>query len=450
MSKLFGTDGIRGVANVDLTCDLALKTAVAAAGVLVKHMHKKPKILIGQDTRASGDMLACAMAAGFTSAGADVVLIGVVPTPAVAYLVREMSADAGVMISASHNPAKYNGIKIFSGDGYKLPDAIEDEIEALILDNDVKPSEDIIPGCVIKDENAVNLYIDYLVSCADSDLKGFKIILDTANGSASVTAEKVFKALGAEVITYHNKPDGLNINKNCGSTHINEISDLVKENGADIGIAFDGDADRCLAVDQDGREIDGDKIIAYLALYMKSRGELNKNRVVVTVLSNMGFIKTLKGRGIEAICAKVGDRYVLEEMKKDSLSIGGEQSGHVILLDKNTTGDGQITAIMLLCALKEFKDKSSSICDIFTPYPQVQLNVRAQNDEKEFLENDKEFIMAVKEAGRLLNDNGRVLVRPSGTEPKVRVMVEGSDLTLVEKIANDLAQLAEKRIAAYR
>lgn len=444
MGLLFGTDGIRGLANKDLTCDLAHRTAVACTVYLIRNK-KRPHVIIGQDTRASGDMLALSMAAGFCSCGADVTLLGVAPTPAVAYLVRHLGADAGVMISASHNPAPYNGIKIFSCDGYKLTDQAEEELEQMIY-NGVTPPADAVPGSFRQDENAIDAYISHVVSSADTDLSGMRITVDCANGAAFATARRIFEGLGVHAEYFHDRPNGLNINKHCGSTHMEEAAKQVCLGKAGLGFSFDGDTDRCLAVDGAGRLIDGDHILAVLALYLKSRKRLAKDTVAATIMSNMGFLNMLKARGIDTRATRVGDRYVLEAMRGEGLSIGGESSGHVILLDSNTTGDGQLTAVMFLCALKSMGMTPAEAADIFTPYPQVQFNVPASKEQKAFLSEDAEFQAAVKEASARLSGEGRVLVRPSGTEPKLRIMVEGADKVLVEQLANSLVLLASKRI----
>lgn len=445
LGRLFGTDGIRGIANADLSCELALKTARATAQVLMKKSTKKPKVIIGADTRASGDMLTMAMASGFASAGAEVVLLGVVPTPAVSYLVKLYKADIGVVISASHNPAKYNGIKLFNGEGYKLADEIEDEIENLIFSGDANVHE--TPGFIIKKSDAVQDYVEYLLKSANSTrLDGLKVVIDCANGASSDTVNFLFNELGAIVEIINNEPNGLNINKGCGSTHIDVISKAVIEHKADIGISFDGDADRCLAVDENGEILDGDRIIAALAIEMKNKGKLKKNTVVVTTLSNMGFTKTMRDNGIEVLATRVGDRYVLEEMIKEGLSLGGEQSGHVILLDTNTTGDGQLTALSLLSLLKHTKQKASYITNLVKPFPQIQTNIKADKGQKSFLAEDIIFNSEVSKAANELGNNGRVLVRPSGTEPLVRIMVEGTELEMVEKISSHLTEVACERL----
>jgi len=444
MGLLFGTDGIRGVANKDLTCDLANRTAMACTVYLARNK-KRPHIIIGQDTRKSGDMLALAMAAGFCSCGADVTLLGVTPTPAVAFLVRHMEADAGVMISASHNPAPYNGIKIFSSDGYKLSDQAEEELEQMIY-NGVTPPADTVPGAFVQNERAIDAYIRHVVSAADTDLSGMHITVDCANGAAYATARRIFESLGVHAHFFHDRPDGLNINRRCGSTHLEEASAQVLRCGAELGFSFDGDTDRCLAVDGSGRPISGDHILGVLALYLKKRRKLAKNAVAATVMSNMGFLSMLKEHGVDTHATRVGDRYVLEAMRSEGLSLGGESSGHVILLDKNTTGDGQLTAVMFMCALRGMGISPGQAADIFTPYPQAQYNVPASKEQKAFLAEDAAFLSAVEAASARLGDKGRVLVRPSGTEPKLRIMVEGVDADLVEELANSLVLLANKRI----
>ena len=354
MGRLFGTDGARGVANSEITCELAMQIGRAAAMVLTENLDHRPRVMIGMDTRASGEMLEAALSAGLCSVGADVLLLGVVPTPAVAYLVKAYNYDAGVMISASHNPCEYNGIKIFQSTGYKLPDVLENEIEAIILDEAKGPpvmvGGDV--GRVTRAANAVDDYIKHLLSTTDVRCDGLKIALDCANGSSSVSARTVFESLGAECIVIADNPDGVNINKDCGSTHMGALQKCVLENGCDLGFAFDGDADRMLAVDHTGNLVDGDRAIALCAKYMQNNGTLKKDTAVVTVMSNMGFFKFCDENGIHCERTKVGDRYVLENMLENGYSIGGEQSGHIIFLDYATTGDGQLSAIQVLKVLK--------------------------------------------------------------------------------------------------
>lgn len=448
MGRLFGTDGARGVANSELTCELAMKIGRAAAMVLTESCAHKPKVLIGMDTRASSHMLAAAIGAGLCSVGADVLIIDVVPTPAVAFLVKEYDYDAGVMISASHNPCEYNGIKIFQGNGYKLPDELENEIEEIILDETKVPPV-VLGGDVGKisfSSKAVDDYIFHLAMTADGDFKGMKIALDCANGSASVTARALFTRLGAKCCIINETPNGTNINENCGSTHLEQLQKFVVENNCDIGFAFDGDADRLLVVDENGEVVDGDKIIAVCSKFMKENNKLKNNTAVVTVMSNMGFFKFCEKNGINCIKTKVGDRYVLEEMVKNGYVIGGEQSGHIIFLDYATTGDGQMSAIQVLNVLKSTGKKISELASEMQVYPQVLINVRVSNFGKARLDKDEEVQLAIREASEELGDTGRVLVRVSGTEPLVRVMLEGEDYNQIKSLAESIAKVIEERL----
>lgn len=445
MGRLFGTDGARGVANTELTCELAIAIGRAAAAVLTEETHHRPYILIGKDTRISSDMLEAALTAGICSIGADAVPLGVVPTPAVACLVRRYKADAGIMISASHNPVEYNGIKIFNGEGYKLPDRIEEKIEAAVLDKNPagktaappKTGGDI--GRVLPIPSAESDYIEYLKSTAGGSLSGLRIAVDCANGSASATAKKLFSALGADVEVINASPDGININAGCGSTHIGMLSGYVRQNSFDIGVAFDGDADRCIAVDETGGVIDGDKLLAIFAADLKASGKLKNNTVAVTILSNLGLFKFCEGAGIKMSATKVGDRYVLEEMLKNGYVIGGEQSGHIIFLDHATTGDGQLSALQLLRILKNSGKKASELAAIMTTYPQVSVNVKVEPEAKKRFSSDARISKAVAEAETSLGGEGRVIVRPSGTEPLIRVMVEGKDSSVIKGIADGVA-----------
>lgn len=448
MGRLFGTDGVRGVANTELTCELAMKIGRATAMVLTDEKHSKPRVLIGQDTRISSTMLESAIAAGLCSVGADVMTLGVVPTPAVAYLVKKYGYDAAVMISASHNPCEYNGIKIFKSDGYKLPDMIEEQIEAIILDEVDKPPLKIggAVGKVSESENTVHDYIEHLIGTVDTDFSGMHIALDCANGSASVSAEKLFTSLGAKCDMLSDKPDGVNINGNCGSTHLENLSQYVKENHLMAGFAFDGDADRMLAIDENGEVVDGDKIIAICAKYMKQEKKLEKDTAVVTVMTNMGFYKFCDENSILYEATKVGDRYVLETMLQKGYSIGGEQSGHVIFLDYATTGDGQLTALQVLRVMKKTGKTLSELAKCMTVYPQVMVNVKVSNMGKARYAYDEEIKLAIKSAKKELGDKGRVLVRVSGTEPLVRVMLEGEDQKQIEKLANEIAQVVKERL----
>lgn len=450
MGRLFGTDGVRGVANDSLTPELALQIGRAAAMVLIKESKSdKPTVLIGKDTRASGDMIEAALTAGFTSIGCNVLSVGIVPTPAVAYLVCKYGCEAGVMISASHNPCEYNGIKIFQKTGYKLDDDIEEEIESIILDN----SQEIpamLGGKVgnrLYCKTAVNDYIDHVVSTASVRFDGLSIALDCANGSASVCAKEIFTALGAKCLMLSDTPDGVNINDNCGSTHPEELMHFVKDAGLDLGLAFDGDADRMLAVDENGELIDGDKVIAICAKRMKDEGKLVKDTAVVTVMSNMGFFKFCKENGIECAKTAVGDRYVLERMLKDGYNIGGEQSGHVIFLDYASTGDGELSGVQLVETVVKSGKKLSELAQIMQVYPQVLINVKVTPEGKQKYNNDEYIISAVQEAEMELSGDGRVLVRVSGTEPLVRVMLEGADIDQITKLGNSIADVVRERLS---
>lgn len=448
MGRLFGTDGVRGIANKELTPELAFKIGQAGAYVLTKNSGERPSILVGKDTRISGDILECALTAGLCSVGAKVVSVGVIPTPAIAYLVKECGFSAGVMISASHNPFEHNGIKFFSSDGYKLSDETEERIEAIILDNAeeiVCPTHEGI-GYRKFDDTLIEKYIDFAVSTAGVRFDGLKVAIDCANGASSVTAKRALEKLGAEVFVSNDKPDGININDGCGSTHLGAISDFVKVSGADVGLAFDGDADRVLAVDENGTEVDGDKIMAICALDMKKQGNLPDNTIVATVMSNLGFFKMGEEKGISIKQTKVGDRYVLEEMLKCGHKIGGEQSGHVILLDHNTTGDGLVTGIALLSVIKREGKKLSELAKVMQVYPQVLVNATVRNEFKS--EEKYMAVSEIREAIEKLNAEfdgcGRVLIRPSGTEPLVRVMIEGQDIDVITSRAKELAALMEK------
>ena len=449
MGRLFGTDGIRGIANKDLPCELATQLGRAAAKVLTNKSNRHPRVLIGKDTRLSSDMLETAMAAGLCSIGASVVTLGVVPTPAVAYLVEKYKADAGVMISASHNSFEYNGIKIFSGDGYKLPDDLEEKIEDIILGKeDISqecPAEDGI-GTVSHAENAVRDYIDHVKNTVHFSLDGLKIAIDAANGSASATAETLFTELGAQVTMLHHKPDGINVNRDCGSTHMESLIDYVKTHQVDAGVAFDGDADRCLMVDEQGNFVDGDFIMAICAMDMKSPGKLAGNAVVGTIMTNLGFQRFCEENGMKFEATKVGDRYVLEEMRLDGYNFGGEQSGHVIFRDFATTGDGQLTACQLLSLLRRREAKLSSLATLMQRFPQTMVNIQVSPEGKLAFYTDHKVKEAIDRAAQTLGRDGRIIVRPSGTEPLLRVMVEGQDEALIEKLAQDVAQVIREEL----
>lgn len=449
MGRLFGTDGARGIANTEISCELAMKIGRAAAMVLSKsNPDKKLKVLIGTDTRKSADMLSSAIAAGLCSVGCDVLLLGVVPTPAVAFLVKEYSYDAGVMISASHNPCEYNGIKIFQSTGYKLPDAMEEEIEAIILDEVKQPPLKIggEVGSITSGTNAVKDYIKHIESTAIAHFYGTRVALDCANGSASVTANELFRRLGCECTVINCRPDGVNINKDCGSTHIEDLQKYVAENGFDLGFAFDGDADRLLCVDSDGQLVDGDKIMAICAKAKKDRNTLNANTLVATVMSNMGLFEFCKNNGINCEKTKVGDRYVLERMLEGGFHVGGEQSGHVIFLDYATTGDGQLTAVQILNVIRSTGKTLKELAVEIEIFPQVLMNVKVSALGKLRLFEDKDIKIAIEEAEKELGDTGRVLVRASGTEPLVRVMIEGRDEKQINRLATQISEVVRERL----
>lgn len=447
MGRLFGTDGARGIANAELTCELAMNIGRAAAFVLTNENVKHPKVLIGKDTRASSNMLEMALAAGLCSVGADVVLAGFVPTPAVAFLINDSGADAGVMISASHNPCEYNGIKLFNNNGFKLPDAIEEQIESLVLD-DMSPIQ--LPtggdvGNVFPRHDYVNKYIEHILSTTDTRLDGMRIALDCSNGSASYTAEKIFTSLGAQCHIMHDNPDGVNINANCGSTHMDGLIDYVNGHQMDLGLAFDGDSDRCLAVDEKGNLIDGDMLIAAFAKDMKERGTLNGDTAVVTVMSNIGFKHFARENGIHVAETGVGDRYVLEEMVKHNFSIGGEQSGHIIFREFATTGDGQLTGVQFASIMARTGKKASELAGVMQAFPQTMVNVKASPALKELLKTDETIKAAITGVADRLGDDGRILVRASGTEPLIRVMIEGKNIKEIAAMAKEVAAVIESK-----
>ena len=444
MRKLFGTDGVRGIANHDLTPELAFKLGKYGAHVLINGK-KKARIVIGRDTRISGDLLEHALISGILSAGCDALCIGVVPTPAVAYLTRVLKADAGVVISASHNPVEFNGIKFFNEEGFKLPDSVELEIEKYIegkLKIETLPVGENIGLCEYHKE-AEALYQEYIMSTITGDLKGLRVAVDAANGAAYKVGVKTLQKLGAEVTSIHHEPNGLNINANCGSTHPEQVSQLVKVIGGDIGLAYDGDADRLIAIDENGEIVDGDKIMAICGLHLHRKGKLKDKTIVSTVMSNLGFIKALEAEGLKTIQTNVGDRYVLEAMKENNYSLGGEQSGHVIFLDYNTTGDGLLTAVQLLNVMKETGKSLSELASVMTVYPQVLKNARVANDQKNAYKTDEAIQKKISELEEAMKGQGRVLIRPSGTEPLVRVMLEGQDLEDLNQYASDLVDLIE-------
>lgn len=448
MGRLFGTDGARGVAITELTCELAMQIGRAAALVLTKKMSHKPVIYIGKDTRISSDILESALVAGICSVGADAKLLGVVPTPAVASLVRMNEADAGVMISASHNSVEFNGIKLFSATGYKLSDDIEEEIEALILDRPegMKLQSGTAVGRVSTYETAAKDYIHYLKRSIKTQFGGLRVAIDCANGSSSVSARQLFEELGAEVLMISDTPDGTNINKDCGSTHTENLMEYVVEKGCDLGLAFDGDADRCLAVDENGELVDGDKLIAIFAKAYKDKGILKKDTAVVTVMTNLGFSHFAKANGVQVATTKVGDRYVLEKMLQGGFNIGGEQSGHIIFLDEATTGDGELSGIKLMEIMAESGKKLSELATVMEHFPQVMINVKIAAKDREMWKNDPEITDLIEQREAALGDNGRILVRESGTEPLIRVMLEGKDFRQINTFAMEIAEKIKDKV----
>ena len=449
MGRLFGTDGIRGIANTELGCDKAMTIGRAAAIVLSKGLEKRPTIIIGSDTRASSEMLGAAVSAGICSAGANVIMLGVVPTPAVAYLVNLLNADAGVMISASHNPFEYNGIKIFNSDGFKLPDALEEEIEDIILGVETVDSDPPVGGEIGRinyKKDAIALYQEHVKSSVGECFDGLNIAIDCANGSSSVSAEKLFVELGANVHMLSNHPNGTNINKDCGSTHMERLQKYVLDNKLDCGLAFDGDADRFLCVDELGNIIDGDMIMAICALDMKKHGKLLHNTVVGTIMTNFGFTKFCNEHDITFIATKVGDRFVLEEMNLCNYALGGEQSGHIIFREFATTGDGQLTAVQLLSIMVKEKKSLSELASVMTKAPQTMINLTISANGKRLFYTDAAIKKAIDDASAELGSTGRIVVRPSGTEPLIRVMAEGEDIEFIENIAKNVADVIQERL----
>ena len=443
---MFGTDGVRGVAGSELTIELATQLGQAGAYVLTKEQEHQPTIIVGCDTRISGGMLASALMAGICSVGANAIYVGVVPTPAIAYLTRKHKVDAGVVISASHNPMEFNGIKFFNGDGYKLSDALEDEIEALIhsnMDGVTLPTGSGV-GRIdyrfdLKDE-----YVEFMKKCVPVDLKGLKIVVDCAEGASYYTSVRTLEDLGANLIPIHITPDGPNINANCGSTHMDELQARVVYEKADLGIAFDGDADRMLAVDENGKMVDGDQLMAICGNYMKEKGTLKKNTIVVTVMTNLGFTLMGEEKGIHVEKTRVGDRYVLENMLQNGYNIGGEQSGHIIFLDDNTTGDGLLSALHLLQVMVETGRKLSDLAAVMEVLPQALVNAKVPNHKKDKFMEYAEISDAIKKVEERFGGEGRVLIRPSGTEPLVRVMIEGKNQEEIDSEAKKLADLITK------
>ena len=451
MRKYFGTDGIRRIANTELSPELVYRVAKAGAYVLSKHSTKTPTILIGRDTRISGTLIESAMVAGFLSYGANVKLLGVIPTPGVAYLTRKFQADASVVISASHNTFEFNGIKYFSNKGTKIPDEIEEEIEDVMdsgkLDELSAVSEKIGVSEVRTD--LLDEYVYFFRKNFDDNIEklnrpDFKVVIDTANGATYKVADKVFKTLGINHVIINNNPNGVNINDGCGSTHLEMLKDYVVKNKMSLGIAYDGDGDRCLAVDENGEEIDGDKLLAIISDYLKKHGKLAKDTIVATVMSNLGLNKYAEKENLQFIQTKVGDRYVLEEMLKNGYNLGGEQSGHVILLDYNPTGDGILTSLMLIQAILESGKKASELGAMVQKYPQVLINAKVDSNNKYDYEKNAEIKKAIEDLEKEFAGNGRVLIRPSGTEPLVRVMIEGKDINVIEAKAKKIADMIEK------
>ena len=443
MGRMFGTDGVRGVANAELTPELAMKLGKCGAYVLTKENAHKPTIIVGCDTRISGGMLANALMAGICSVGADAVYLGVLPTPAVAFLTRKYKVDAGVMISASHNPVEFNGIKFFNGEGQKLSDAMEDEIEALIREGmeDIPHPVGTLVGNVKYRLNAKEDYIKYVQRRVPVDLTGMKVVADCAEGAAHYTAIETLKDLGADIVAIHTDPDGTNINVNCGSTHMEELQARVVYEKAAVGLAFDGDADRLLAVDENGRVVDGDVLMAICGNYMKEKGLLKKDTIVGTVMSNLGFLLMGKERGIHIEQTKVGDRYVLERMLEAGYNLGGEQSGHIIFLDDSTTGDGLLSALHLLQVMVDTGKSLSELASVMEVLPQALVNAKVPNHKKERYMEYPEIAEAIRAVEEKFQGSGRVLIRPSGTEPLVRVMIEGKDKAAIRGEAERLAKL---------
>lgn len=456
MARLFGTDGVRGVANVDLTCELAYRLGQASVAFMGK------TIVLGKDTRKSGDMLEAAVVAGITSAGGDALLAGVIPTPAVALLTRELHADGGIVISASHNPPEYNGIKFFDAQGFKLPDAVEDEIEQFIAEGGLegavervlKQGEEAsmpagaLVGVAVEVEDACEMYIDHVVNSIQAqgiDFSGLHVALDTGHGASSLTSAEALRRLGAEVTVINDDFDGNDINVECGSTHLGPLSELMAESGADVGIAHDGDADRVMMLAVDGTEIDGDMMEAVLAVDLKNRGCLPGNVAVSTVMTNLGFVHAMREAGIEVLQTKVGDRYVLEAMREGGYVLGGEQSGHMILLERNSTGDGLMTACQFLAAVRRSEKPVEEAIKVMTRFPQTLINVRVK--DKHALDGNEAIWGAVRAAEEAMGDSGRVLVRTSGTEPLVRVMVEAETQDVADAHARTIADVVEAQLA---
>lgn len=444
MGKYFGTDGIRGVVNVELDAHLAFKVGRAVAYALAQQTNHRTKILIGKDTRISSDMLEAALIAGICSSGSDVESLGVIPTPAVAYLTIKHKADAGIVISASHNPYEHNGIKIFAGGGYKLSDELEARVEEYIdhVDDLPRATHNNIGQVLQAVTDPVEEYTDHIADTIKGDLSGLRVVVDCANGASSATAANLFRKLKLDASIRYYEPDGCNINDRCGSTHLEALQEMVIKGGYDVGVAFDGDADRCLIVDDKGEVLDGDRIMAVCAAELKKQQKLRGNAFVATILSNMGLHAYAKERGMHIVCSDVGDRYVLEKMLENGYILGGEQSGHIIFLEYATTGDGQLTAVQFLKMLKDSGKRASEIASEVVPWPQIMINVKVPTALKYSLANRTEVQDAIEKEQKSLGE-GRILVRPSGTEPLVRVMVEGVDKARVYGAAESVAKVIE-------
>ena len=454
MRKYFGTDGIRRIANTELTPSLVYRVAKAGACALSKQTDHTPTILIGRDTRISGTLIESAMTAGFLSYGANVISLGIIPTPGVAYLTKKLKADASVVISASHNTYEFNGVKYFSNKGMKIPDELEEEIEAVMDSNELENKHTAVNEKIGVAEVRTDLLDEYVYFFRKNfeeefesfNSENFVVALDTANGATSVVADKVFTALGIKHYIMNNTPNGVNINENCGSTHLDMLKKYVVENNCNLGIAYDGDGDRCLAVDENGEEVDGDKILAIISNYMKEKGTLKKDTVVATVMSNLGLKKYAESNNMNLIQTKVGDRYVLEEMLKNGYNLGGEQSGHIIFLDYNPTGDGILTSLMLIRVMLEKQKKVSELSKIIQIYPQVLVNAKVSSSKKENYKEDPEIQQEINNLEKEFSGNGRVLIRPSGTEPLIRVMIEGENQNYIKQKAENLAKLIEQKL----
>jgi len=449
MARMFGTDGVRGIANAELTCEMAYMLGQASATVLASDVHR-PTILVGRDTRLSGEMLESAMVAGICSVGARAVLIGIMPTPAIAYLTRYYEADAGCVISASHNTVEYNGIKYFDKEGHKLPDAIEDQIETIVkngLPKDFKLPVGPHVGRPIRQYNAARRYIDFLLDTMDVRLDSLHVVLDCANGASYDIAPAVFKELGARVSVFYHEPDGTNINDNCGSTHPERMCELVKELGADVGFAFDGDADRVICADERGNLVNGDQVMALLAVHLKKQGKLPSNTLVATVMSNMGLDIAMQEQGIDMIKTKVGDRYVLEKMREENHVLGGEQSGHVIMRSFNTTGDGELTALQVLSAMVHAKATLSKLTGVMQIMPQSLYGAHVDDTKKHTFAQNEQVQKKIRELEKKYAGRGRLLIRASGTEPLVRVMIEGPSQREIDKDVFIMAKLIEKELS---